>query len=47
MTKTELIVEEFSKKIEETEAKYQIMPIMKKGRSLSVDLEDDSCYFEP
>ena len=47
MSKTEAIVEEFSKKIEETEAKYQITPIMKKHRSLSVDLEDDHCYFEP
>jgi len=46
VTKTELIVDEFNKKIEETEAKYQIMPIMKKGRSLSVDIEDDYSYFE-
>ena len=35
-TKTEMVVMEFSKKIEEVEAKYKMVPIMEKKRSISV-----------
>lgn len=35
-TKTEMVVTEFSKKIEKVEAKYQMVPIMERKRSVSV-----------
>jgi hypothetical protein len=35
-TKTEMVVLEFSKKIEKVEAKYKMVPIMEKKRSISV-----------
>ena len=35
-TKTEIVVAEFSKKIEEVEAKYKMVPIMERKRSNSI-----------
>jgi hypothetical protein len=36
-TKTEMVVMEFSKKIEKVEAKYKMVPIMEKKRSISIN----------
>ena len=36
-TKTEMVVTEFSKKIEKVEAKYKMVPIMEKKRSISIN----------
>ena len=49
-TKTEMVVMEFSKKIEQVEAKYKMVPIMEKKRSISVTgtrpLQYENNYFE-
>lgn len=36
-TKTEMVVMDFSKKIEKVEAKYKMVPIMEKKRSISIN----------
>jgi len=36
-TKTEMVVMEFSKKIEKVEAKYKMVPTMEKKRSISIN----------
>ena len=49
-TKTEMVVMEFSKKIEKVEAKYKMVPIMERKRSLSVTgtrpVQYENAYFE-
>ena len=49
-TKTEMVVMEFSKKIEQVEAKYKMVPVMEKKRSISVTgtrpLQYENNYFE-
>lgn len=49
-TKTEMVVTEFSKRIEQVEAKYKMVPIMERKRSISVmgtrPLEYENNFFE-
>ena len=44
VSKTAAICKEFTEKIEMAEAKYEIVPIMKRTRSNSLDDTDLECY---